>query len=61
MRAIFNQRVPMSKYQFSWNVDTVLSEISSWGTNDDLDIKSLSWKLTMLLALASAGRSSELK
>jgi hypothetical protein len=42
MRAIFNQRVPMSKYQFSWNVDTVLSEISSSGANDDLDIKSLS-------------------
>ena len=60
MRAIFNKRVPMSKYQFSWNVDTVLPEISSWGTNDDLDIKFLSWKLTMLLALASAGRASEL-
>ena len=42
LRAIFNQRVPMSKYQFSWNVDTVLSEISSSGANDDLDIKSLS-------------------
>jgi len=60
MRAIFNQRTPTSKYQFTWDVDTVLNEILSWGDNDVLTIKLLTWKLVMLLALASAGRSSEL-
>ena len=60
MRAIFNQRTPTSKYQFTWDVDTVLNEILSWGDNDVLTIKLLTWKLVMLLALASEGGSSEL-
>ena len=60
MRAIFNERTPTSKYAFSWDVDIVLNEILSWGKNKEMDIKLLSWKLVMLLALTSAGRSSEL-
>ncbi|CAC5393416.1 unnamed protein product [Mytilus coruscus] len=59
MRAIFNERTPTSEYEFSWDVDIVLNEILSWGTNQALDIKHLSWKLVMLLALSSAGRASE--
>lgn len=38
----------------------MLNKILSWGDNDKMDIKQLSWKLVMLLALASAGRASEL-
>ena len=60
MRAIFNQRAPQPKYEFAWDVDVVLKEISSWGKNEVLHIKLLSYKLTMLLALSSAGRASEL-
>lgn len=60
MRAIFNERTPTSKYEFSWDVDIVLNEIVSWGPNEALDIKHLSWKLVMLLALSSAGRASEI-
>lgn len=60
MRAIINQRIPSSKCEFSWNVDVVLDEILSWGSNSQLDIKFLSWKLVMLVALASAGISSEI-
>lgn len=60
MRAIFNQKPPLPKYEFSWDVDKVLSKILSWGDNDKMNIKQLSWKLVMLLALASAGRASEL-
>lgn len=58
MRAIFNQRIHCSKYEFSWKVDVVLDEILSWGSSSQLDIKLLSWKLVMLVALASACRSS---
>ncbi|CAC5406722.1 unnamed protein product [Mytilus coruscus] len=60
MRAIFNESTPTSKYEFSWDVDIDLNEILSWGTNQALDIKHLSWKLVMLLALSSAGRASEI-
>ena len=60
MRAIFNQKPPLPKYEFSWDVDKALNKMLSWGDNDKMDIKQLSWKLVMLLALASAGRASEL-
>ena len=59
MRAIFNQRAPQPKYEFAWDVDVVLKEISSWGKMKFLHIKLLSYKITMLLALSSAGRASE--
>ncbi|CAC5357552.1 unnamed protein product [Mytilus coruscus] len=44
MRAIFNERTPTSKYEFSWDVDIVLNEILSWiweveaGNKDELGI-----------------------
>ncbi|CAC5404629.1 unnamed protein product [Mytilus coruscus] len=60
MRAIFNERTPASKYEFSWDADIVLNEILSWGSNQASDIKHLSWKLVMLLALSSAGIASEI-
>ena len=59
-RAIFSQKPPTPKYDSSWAVDKVLNEIISWGTNESMAIKLLSWKLVMLLALSSAGRASEL-
>ncbi|KAJ8314006.1 hypothetical protein KUTeg_008567 [Tegillarca granosa] len=61
MRGIFNTRPPVPRYQMVWDVDTVLSCIASWGSNDSLTMKLLTCKLTMLLALTSAGRCSELQ
>ena len=60
MKAIFNVRTPSPKYQNSWDVDRVLDCISEWGENTDLSLKQLTQKLTILLALTSAGRASEL-
>ena len=60
MRAIFNEKPPLPKYEFSWDVDKVLNKILSWDDNEKMGVKKLSWKLVMLLALASAGRASEL-
>ena len=60
MRAIFNVRTPLPRYQNSWDVDKVLNLIALWGDNSNMSLKLLSHKLVMLLSLASAGRASEI-
>ena len=60
MSAFFNTRPPMPRYQYTWEVDGVLEYIISLGDNGELALKQLTYKLTMLLALACAGRSSDL-
>ena len=60
MSAFFNVRPPLPRYEVTWDVDTVLEYISSLGDNEHLALKLLTWKVTMLLALACAGRSSDL-
>ena len=44
----------------SWNVDTVLQNIASWGENITMDMEKLTLKLSMLFSLASAARCNEL-
>ena len=60
MSAFFNARPPMPRYECTWDVNRVLDYIISLGENDNLALKQLTFKLTMLLALACAGRSSDL-
>ena len=60
MAAFFNARPPMPRYQVTWDVDVVLTYILSLGDNSQLALKQLTLKLAMLLALACAGRSSDL-
>ena len=59
MNACFNARPLQPKYVM-WDVDLVLNHIRSLGANNTLSDKQLTQKLSMLLALASAGRSSDL-
>ena len=61
MGAFFNARPPLPRYQVTWDVDQVLAYIKSLGDNKHLALKQLTLKLTMLLALACAGRSSDLR
>jgi hypothetical protein len=61
MRAIFNLRVPQPRYECTWDVDRVLDTMLSWGKSSDLSSKMLSLKITMLLALVTAGRGSEIQ
>ena len=61
LNACFNARPPRSRYVVTWDVDKVLSYIHSLGENSSLSNKCLTLKLSMLLALASAGRSSDLR
>ena len=43
-----------------WDIDAVLIMLSSWDSNNALNISHLSWKLAFLLAAASGSRCSEL-
>ena len=60
MKEVFNDRPPLRRYTSTWNVQTVLLHIFSWGGNDSLSLKQLSWKTTMLLALTHPSRSADL-
>ena len=51
---------PLPRYTCTWNVQTVLSYLSTWGSNDSLSVKQLSWKTVMLLALTRPSRSADL-
>lgn len=61
MTGIFNQRPPKPRYSFVWDVEQVLTYLGQLPGNDQLSDRLLTLKLTMLLALASACRCSELK
>ena len=60
MKGVFNERPPLPKYTCTWNVQRVLSYITSWGSNDSLSVKQLSRKMAMLLALTRPSRSADL-
>ncbi|CAB3997174.1 Gag-Pro-Pol poly [Paramuricea clavata] len=51
---------PRPKYQITWDVQPVLTYLSSLGTANNLDVKTLSLKLLMLVALVSAQRGQSL-
>ena len=61
MTGVFNKRPPKPKYCFVWDVETVLKYLKCLPPNDLLSTKMLTLKLTMLLALTSASRCSEIK
>ena len=50
----------MPRYEVTWDVDMVLTYIVSLGDNNTIALKHLTWKMNMLLALACAGRSSDI-
>ena len=59
-KGMTNVRPKEFKRALDWNVDTVLEMIISWGPNNTLSLKKLTWKLVMLMALATASRCGEL-
>jgi site-specific recombinase XerD len=60
LQGMFNERPPKPRYGDTWDVDLVLRHMKSKGDNENLGLKDLTLKVTMLLALSSAGRGSEL-
>ena len=60
MKGMFNRRPPQAKYTDTWDVELVLSRFRNMPENHDLELRELSLKLVMLLAITTASRSSEL-
>ena len=61
LAGIYNKRPPQPRYTFIWDVDTLLRYLKSLPENQSLSDRLLTFKLTSLLALTSAGRASEIK
>ena len=60
MKSVFQARPPARQLKPIWDVAVVLREMLTWGTSSALSRTRLTWRLTMLIALASARRASDL-
>ena len=60
LKGVFNKRPSLPRYTITWNPDIVLSHLESLKL-DTICLKSLTLKLTMLLALCSAQRLQGLR
>ncbi|CAH3179081.1 unnamed protein product, partial [Porites lobata] len=60
MRGIYKSNPPTPRYHTTWNVQTVLTYLSSQDSVEKLDLKSLTLKLLMLIALVSAQRGQSI-
>lgn len=60
MKGIFKSNPPQPRYQSTWDVQKVLTYLSSLGLAENLNLKQLTLKLTMLIALVSAQRGQSL-
>ena len=58
---MYNLRPPKLRYEHTWDVDIVTKYIWAMGDNEDLSHMQLSWKLSVLMALVEASRTSELR
>ena len=56
MKGVFRSRPPVPRCKSSWNVQVVLSNLASFAPVNQLDLKSLTRNLVMLVALVSAQR-----
>ena len=54
MKGVFRSRRPVPGYEATWDVQVVLSHLASFAPVNQLDLKSLTHKLVMLVALVSA-------
>ena len=60
MSGVFNQRPPVPRYTFIWDVEKVLKFIKTLPADDSISDKMLTFKLTALLSLIAASRVSEI-
>jgi len=60
LTGIYNSRFPQPKYNFIWDVEKVVTYLQSLGSDSTLDDKTLTMKLTTLMALTSAARAHEI-
>jgi len=55
-KGAFRLRPPRPKYQFTWDVQLVLSLLDSWWPLESIPLDRLTWRLATLLAIASGQR-----
>lgn len=60
MKGVFKRRPPRPKYQLTWDVAVVLTELRHWHPPASLSLQKLSWKVVTLVALVTAHRSQTL-
>jgi len=60
LTGVYNSRFPQPKYNFIWDVEKVVTYLQSLGSDSTLDDKTLTMKLTTLMALTSAARAHEI-
>ena len=61
MKGAYNLRPPKPRYTSTWDVGEVLTVLQTWGMPANLSDRQLSLKLVMLLALAGAHRTGEVR
>ena len=61
LHGAFNENPPRPRYTDTWEVNKVLEWMRGLGVNSEVPLKTLTWKLAMLLALTGACRGSELR
>ncbi|PFX12724.1 hypothetical protein AWC38_SpisGene23265 [Stylophora pistillata] len=60
MKGVFNKRPPKPRYSNTWEVSLVTGLFEKWPINRNLELKCLSRKCAILLALISAKQQSDL-
>ena len=60
MKGLFKNKPPFPKYSHIWDVQLVLDYLNNLGKPENLDLKQLTHRVVMLLALASPKRCGEL-
>ena len=61
MAGVYKKRSPKPRYRLVWDIETVMRYLRSLPINKLLSTKMLTLKLTMLLALMSTSRSSQIR
>ena len=59
LKGVFELRPSFPKYQDTWDIPVVLKLFENWNL-DEITLKDLSLKLTMLLAITTSQRGSKL-
>ena len=60
LKGAFHARPPSPRYTGTWNVQVVLDCTLQWGDTTSLSLKLLTYKLVMLMSLASPSYSADL-
>ena len=60
LKGVFNQRPPIKTLTPAWSVQKVLALLKNWSPIEKVDMRCLSYKTLMLIALSSAKRVSSL-